>query len=77
MNRINYGMDNEEDLEMKKLYEELDKKMIDRIRSETSLMVTIQEKEQELNKSNEEIVNLNIDGIINILRKKDISDDDQ
>ena len=70
-------MDHEEDLEMKKLYEELDKKMIDRIRSETSLMVTIQEKEQELNKPNEEIVNLNIDGIINILRKKDISDDDQ
>lgn len=69
MNRIISSMDGEDD---QKLKQELDQKMQDRIRSETSLMQTIEEKDQELNKSNQEIINLNIDGIINMLRKKEL-----
>ena len=45
MNRINYGMENESDPEIKKLYKELDEKREERIRSETLLMQTIADKD--------------------------------
>ena len=45
MNRVNYGMENESDPEIKKLYKELDEKREERIRSETLLMQTIADKD--------------------------------